>query len=107
MTGSVSGECRDAPSSYRVTSPSKVRSSRPGINLVFKDLYGLGWIIAKIWAVFKIKRISLNDGATNRRDEMARIASWCLNESSRASGVKKVEIVGTSILSFDRVDVSW
>ncbi len=45
--------------------------------------------------------MSLNEGATKRREEIARRWSWDLNASSRASGVKKVDIVGTSMLSLD------
>ena len=45
--------------------------------------------------------MSLNDGATKRRHEMARTESWYLNASSRGKGVKNAEIVGTSMLSFD------
>lgn len=45
--------------------------------------------------------MSLNEGATNRREEIARLWSCDLNASSRASGVKKVDIVGTSMPSLD------
>lgn len=52
--------------------------------------------------------MSLKEGATNRREEIARIESWCLKASSSANGVKKVEMVGTSILSLDlAIGASW
>jgi hypothetical protein len=44
----------------------------------------------------------LKDGGTKRREEIARIASWCRKAASRARGVKNMPIVGTSILSFER-----
>jgi hypothetical protein len=46
--------------------------------------------------------MSLKDGGTKRREEIARIASWCRKAASRARGVKNMPIVGTSILSFER-----
>ena len=45
--------------------------------------------------------MSLKDGATNRREDIALRWSCDRNASSSASGVKKVDIVGTSILSLD------
>lgn len=60
------------------------------------------------WAVLSMRRMSLNEGGTKRREEIARWRSCDLNASSSASGVKKVEMVGTSIFNFDRaLGVSW
>jgi len=55
-----------------------------------------------IWAVLRIRRMSLKDGGTKRREEIARIASWWRKAASRARGVKNMPIVGTSILSLER-----
>ena len=61
----------------------------------------LGLMSDRSCAVFKMSLMSLNEGATNLRDEMARAASCTRKASSNARGVKKVEMVGTSILSLD------
>ena len=55
-----------------------------------------------IWAVLRMRRMSLNDGGTNLREEIALRASSCLNADSNARGVKKVEMLGTSMDSLDR-----
>lgn len=49
------------PSSYNVTSPSNVARSN-----------GPDAVTPMICAVFKMRRISLNDGGTKRREEMNR-----------------------------------
>jgi hypothetical protein len=48
-----------------------------------------------------MSRISLNEGGTKRRVEMARFESWYWNASSSANGVKKLDMVGTSIANFE------
>jgi hypothetical protein len=55
-----------------------------------------------ICAVFRMSRMSLKDGGTKRREEIARIASWWRKAASRARGVKNMPIVGTSMLNFER-----
>src|ERR1700744_1130598 len=97
----TSGESRSRlpPSSYSVTSPSKVtRSSGPP------------WRASVMaCAVLRIRRTSLNEGATKRRREMNRRASWCTKASLRQSGVKKTPTEGTRSLSLDIscVPASW
>ena len=56
---------RDSPSSYSVTSPSKVTSS----SLLLRT-------IDMAWAVFSTRRMSLKLGGTKRRELMQRFASW-------------------------------
>ena len=65
-------------------------------------LGGFGRMREMICEVLRIWRMSLKDGATKRRDEMARMASWWRKASSRASGVKNMPTVGTSMLNFER-----
>lgn len=60
-----------------------------------------GRIMAMNCAEFRIRRTSLKEGATKRREEMARCWSWVMNAASRWSGVRKEAIVGTSILSLE------
>lgn len=43
----------------------------------------------------------MNEGGTKRRDDIARFESWIWNASSKANGVKKLEMDGTSIMSFE------
>lgn len=72
-----------------------------------------------IWAVFRIRRISLKDycyqfnigimgspdafhtGATNLRELIARLLSCASKASTRASGVKKVPTDGTRNFNLD------
>jgi hypothetical protein len=58
-----------------------------------------------ICAVLRISRISLNDGATNLRHEIARRESWATKAASRKSGVKKVPTEGTRKRSLERSGV--
>lgn len=57
--------------------------------------------------MFRISRMSLKEGATNLREEMVRAASCRTKASSSARGVKKVDILGTSMLNFERDLVLW
>ncbi len=56
---------------------------------------------AIIWAELSIRRTSLNEGETKRRDEMYLLWSWTLNPASRGSRVKKGPTPGMSSWSFD------
>lgn len=87
ITGLVGS--RLSPSSYNVTSPSKVASCSAPL------------VTAMVCAELRICRTSLNDGATNLLDEMYRFLSWYLKAASRGSLVKKGPAVGTSILSLE------
>lgn len=51
--------------------------------------------------MLRIRRMSLNEGATNRRRLMKRWSSWYRNASSSGSLVKKVPTVGTRRFSLD------
>lgn len=86
---SLSGS-RLFPSSYNVTSPSNVaRSSGPANARPI------------IWAVLRMRRMSLKDGGTKRREDMKRWRSWYLKASARGRRVKKVPMLGTSNFSLD------
>ena len=78
------------PSSYKVTSPSKVANWRvPYV------------VTAMIWAELRIRRTSLKDGETKRRDEMYRLRSWYLKAASSGSRVKNGPTLGTRSFSFE------
>jgi len=88
ITGLVGS--RLMPSSYKVTSPSKVARSK-----------GPEAVNPMICAVFKMSRTSLNEGGTKRRDDMNLLLSWYLKAAARGRRVKKAPILGTSSFSFD------
>lgn len=58
-------------------------------------------VTAMTWAELRIRRTSLKDGDTKRRDEMWRLLSWYLKAASSGNRVKKMPRGGTRSLSFD------
>lgn len=58
-------------------------------------------VTAMIWAELRMRRTSLKEGETKRRDEMYRFESWYLKAASRGRRVKKGPMLGTRSLSFD------
>lgn len=59
-----------------------------------------------ICAELRIRRMSLKDGETKRREEMYLLRSWYLNAASRGSLVKKGPTVGTSSFSLEGMGFS-
>lgn len=58
-------------------------------------------VTAMICAELRIRRTSLKDGDTKRREEMYRLRSCSLNAASSGNLVKKGPTLGTSSFSFE------
>lgn len=59
-----------------------------------------------IWAELRMRRMSLKEGETKRREEMYLLWSWYLNAASSGSRVKNGPTVGTRSFSLDGIGLS-